>query len=589
MTQKRTEVVLTFRLSTIAKASATKSQRDSHEATEGTYDDQHDLRQNETTPNLRLCDSTEATIGSILDGNMDVGQCQLNPGFIKVHCCSSPVELEAILLMEPWQRETIPKIWFSLDHIKAKVERDLGSSNDMEWWDLFGWRPLTDIHELAFLHRRYQNFQTAFVLAIRSPSKYDFTHSGPTFVKVHCCSSPIELEAVQNMDQCQKDAIPRTLLDLSHIRAKLEHDLGSSRNMEYFNVFQWKPLTDVRALAHFQRYEKFAHMSVIPIRVPAKYSLVHPRPTYVKIHCCSSPIAYDQLRSMKRHDREAIPPVLFDWDHIKAKVEHDLGSTTGMEYHNLEWKPLTDLHALDLYQRYETFQFMLVVPIRLPSQYGSINPGPGYVKVCCCSSPIELEAIEFMDQSQKEAIRLVLFDWEHIKAKVEHDLGSSRDMEYYWTGAWHPLTDLHVLTISRRYAILPTMHIVPIRLSSKYSAIGNGGFSPVKLEALEHMDNGPTESTPKISEGRLNALRHLCSCLLAFWFKLKQKHPIDAERSVPFIFHAVICAVKGAGAMKSGSIAMVLNIYWDFRYSLYPHFNWYNQTIYIYGTNDFAK
>jgi hypothetical protein len=131
-----------------------------------------------------------------------------------------------------------------------------------------------------------------------------------------------------------------------------------------------------------------SHKSIVPIRVPCKCSLVHPHPTFVKVSRCSSPIACDQLGSMKRHDREAIPPVLFDWNHIKAKVEHDLGSMTGMEYHDLsEWKLLTDLHALDLYQRYEKFQFMLVVPIRLPSQYGSTNPGPGYVKVCCCSSP----------------------------------------------------------------------------------------------------------------------------------------------------------------------------------------------------------
>jgi hypothetical protein len=63
-----------------------------------------------------------------------------------------------------WQRETIPKIWFSLDHIKGKVERDLGSSKDMEWHDKIGWRPVTDIHETAFPYRRYQHFQSAIVL-----------------------------------------------------------------------------------------------------------------------------------------------------------------------------------------------------------------------------------------------------------------------------------------------------------------------------------------------------------------------------------------------------------------------------------------
>jgi hypothetical protein len=305
-----------------------------------------------------------------------------------------------------------------------------------------------NIHKSQFSH---------IILFHRDRSSIQFySMANAASVKVFCCSSADQLEALQHIHQ--KEGIPPVPLDLDHIMAKAEQELGSSKDVEWYTGCAWQPLTSIHQLALYQRLNSFQYMHVLPIRVPSNYD--ESSPAFVKVYCCSSA---DQLEALQHiHQKEGIPPVPLDLDHIKAKAEQELGSSKDVEwYTGCEWQPLTSIHQLALYQRLNSFQYMHVVPIRVPSNYDECCPA--FVKVYCCSSADQLEALQHIHQ--KEGIPPVPLDLDHIKAKAEQELGSSKDVEWYTGCEWQPLTSIHQLALYQRLNSFQYMHVVPIRVS----------------------------------------------------------------------------------------------------------------------------
>jgi hypothetical protein len=147
--------------------------------------------------------------------------------------------------------------------------------------------------------------------------------------------------------------------------------------MEWYNGGVWKPLTNIQALVNYQRLTSFQYMHVVPIRVPSNFDEGESTSAFVKVYCCRSPVELETLQHMGSQRKESIPKVLLNLDHIKAKVETDMGSSKDMEWYNgCVWKPLTNIQALVNYQRLTSFEYMHVVPIRVPSSSGYGNPSP---------------------------------------------------------------------------------------------------------------------------------------------------------------------------------------------------------------------
>jgi hypothetical protein len=351
---------------------------------------------------------------SLASSNYDEGKS--TSAFVKVYCCRSPVELEALEHMGSQHKEGIPKVLLNLDHIKAKVETDMGSSKDMEWYNGCVWIPLTNIQVLVN-YQRLTSFEFMRVVPIRVPSNYDECKSTSAFVKVYCCRSPVELETLEHMGSQHKEGIPKVLLNLDHIKAKVETDMGSSKDMEWYNGCVWIPLTNIQVLIKYQRLTSFEFMRVVPIRVPWNYDEGKSTSAFVKVYCCRSPVELETLLHMGSQRKDGIPKVLLNLDHIKAKVETDMGSSKDMEWHNgYVWKPLTNIQVLVDYQRLTSFEFMRVVPIRLPSSSGN-----GYL-----SPDIGAPALESVSALAIESAKYEIADSvvdQTVKAKVDDDGG----------------------------------------------------------------------------------------------------------------------------------------------------------------------
>jgi hypothetical protein len=248
-------------------------------------------------------------------------------------------------------------------------------------------------------------------------SNYDEGKSTSAFVKVYCCRSPVELEALEHMGSQHKEGIPKVLLNLDHIKAKVETDMGSSKDMEWYNGCVWIPLTNIQVLARYQRLTSFEFMRVVPIRVPSNYDEGKSTSAYVKVYCCRSPVELETLEHMGSQHKEGIPKVLLNLDHIKAKVETDMGSSKDMEWYNgCVWIPLTNIQVLVNYQRLTSFEFMRVVPIRLPSSSGN-----GYL-----SPDIGAPVLESVSALAFECAKCEIADSvvdQTVEAKVDNDSG----------------------------------------------------------------------------------------------------------------------------------------------------------------------
>jgi hypothetical protein len=146
----------------------------------------------------------------------------------------------------------------------------------MEWYNGGVWKPLTNIQALVN-YQRLTSFQYMHVVPIRVPSNFE-GKSTPAFVKVYCCRSPVELETLEHMSAHRKESIPKVLLNLDRIKAKVETDMGSSKDMEWYNGCVWKPLTNIEALVNYQRLTSFEYMRVVPIRLPSSSGYGNPSP-----------------------------------------------------------------------------------------------------------------------------------------------------------------------------------------------------------------------------------------------------------------------------------------------------------------------
>jgi hypothetical protein len=127
------------------------------------------------------------------------------------------------------------------------------------------------------------------------------------FIKVYCCTSEDELEALEHVHE--HEDIPLLLLDLDHIKAKAEKDLGSSKDLEYLSLSTWEPLTSIHALVSYQRLNSFQYMHVIPLRVPSLYEKRNP---------ISNNTGVQELESVVYGMTDVASK-----DHVEAKLEDD--------------------------------------------------------------------------------------------------------------------------------------------------------------------------------------------------------------------------------------------------------------------------